>query len=166
MRNRVYFGSGEGVSAASADMKKIIRSVIKRTLENEKFPYGAEISVTFVTDDEIHEMNREYRGKDKPTDVLSFPLTNGEPEAEDIIDGVAALGDIVISVETAARQAAEYGHSIERETAFLTVHSMLHLLGYDHEVSEEDEKYMNDTCEAILAKEGLFRNTAKPEEKK
>ena len=79
---------------------------------------------------------------------------------------MAALGDIVISAETAARQAAEYGHSIERETAFLTVHSMLHLLGYDHEVSEEDEKYMNDTCEAILAKEGLFRNTAKPEEKK
>lgn len=165
MRNRIYFGRGEGVPQTDAGMKKIIRSVIGRTLKNEKFPYGAEISVTFVTDEEIHEMNREYRGKDKPTDVLSFPLTNGTPEKEDITEGVAALGDIVISVETAARQAAEYGHSIERETAFLTVHSMLHLLGYDHEVSAEDEKYMNDTCEAILAEEGLFRNTAKPEEK-
>lgn len=166
MKNKIYFGRGEGVPAISAGMKKIVRDVIKKTLENENFAYGAEISVTFVLDPEIHRMNLEYREKDKPTDVLSFPLTSGEPEPEDIIDGVAALGDIVISLETAERQAKEYGHSLEREIAFLTVHSMLHLLGYDHEISEEDEKYMNDTCEKILAAAGLFRNTAIPEGQK
>lgn len=158
MKNKIYFGRGAGAPAVSAEIKKILRDVIKRTLENESFAYGAEISVTFVLDLEIHEMNREYRGKDKPTDVLSFPLTSGVPEAEDIVNGMAALGDIVISLETAERQAREYGHSIEREIAFLAVHSMLHLLGYDHETSEEDERYMNDTCEKILAAAGLFRN--------
>lgn len=166
MRNRIYFGRGEGVPAIPTETKKTVRDVIKRTLENEKFAYGAEISVTFVLDPEIHAMNLEYRGKDKPTDVLSFPLTSGTPEPEDIIEGIAALGDIVISLETAERQAREYGHSTMREIAFLTVHSMLHLLGYDHEVSEDDEKYMNDTCEKILVAAGLFRNTAIPEGEK
>ena len=80
--------------------------------------------------------------------------------------GGGAGGDWGIAHETAERQAKEYGHSLEREIAFLTVHSMLHLLGYDHEISEEDEKYMNDTCEKILAAAGLFRNTAIPEGRK
>ena len=114
MKNKIYFGRGEGVPAIPTETKKTVRDVIKRTLENENFAYGAEISVTFVLDSEIHAMNLEYRGKDKPTAVLSFPLTSGTPEPEDIIEGIAALGDIVISLEAAERQAREYGHSTMR----------------------------------------------------
>ena len=107
----------------------------------------------------IHELNREYREKDRPTDVLSFPMW----EKEELDDGTAldghavTLGDIIISAEKAQAQAQEYGHSIEREIAFLSVHSTLHLLGYDHEVSEEDEKYMNQKQEEALIKIGLPR---------
>ena len=97
-------------------------------------------------------MNRESRGVDRPTDVLSFPVFD-----EDFGVGLSVLGDIVISYETAVRQANEYGHAVEREIAFLTVHSMLHLLGYDHETSPEDEKEMFARQEEILALMGQKR---------
>ena len=97
-------------------------------------------------------MNLETRGVDRPTDVLSFPVFD-----EDFGVGYAVLGDIVISYDTAKRQAEQYGHSLERELAFLTVHSVLHLLGYDHETSPEDEKEMFSRQEAILVSMGLKR---------
>ena len=138
--------------------KQIIQAV-GETLKDEKFPYSAEVSVTFIDNKKIHKLNLEHRDKDKPTDVLSFPMW----EKEELEDGSAfeghavTLGDIIISAEKAKAQAQEYGHSIERELCFLAVHSTLHLLGYDHEVSEEDEKYMNAKQEEILTRIGLTR---------
>ncbi len=141
------------------NIRKLIISAVGETLKDEKFPYSAEISVTFITNKAIHKLNREHRGKDRPTDVLSFPMW----EREELLDGSAfdghavTLGDIIISAEKAKAQAEEYGHSLEREMTFLAVHSTLHLLGYDHEVSEEDERYMNEKQEEILTKIGLTR---------
>ena len=116
----------------------------------------AEVSLMFTDDETIHEMNREYRGIDRPTDVLSFALEEGEEE--EIYGGPEEnlLGDIIISVETATRQAEEYGHSVEREMAFLALHGMLHLLGYDH-MEEEERQEMRAQEEAILASLGITR---------
>jgi probable rRNA maturation factor len=124
---------------------------------------GYQVAVTLVDDARIHELNREYRGIDRPTDVLSFALQEqgeGEPEfdieLEPDADFVDSLGDIVISVETCKRQAQEYGHSIERELAFLAVHGFLHLIGYDHETAEEEQD-MFRRQEEILQSVGLTR---------
>lgn len=116
----------------------------------------AEVSLMFTDDETIHEMNREYRGIDRPTDVLSFALEEGEEE--EIYGGPEEnlLGDIIISVETATRQAEEYGHSVEREMAFLALHGMLHLLGYDH-MEDEERQEMRAQEEAILASLGITR---------
>ena len=108
----------------------------------------------------IHELNRDFRGIDRPTDVLSFPLFEGEMPSSETEDGEKhklPLGDIVISTEKAMEQAEEYGHSIEREIAFLCVHSVLHLLGYDHERSEDEEKDMFRRQEEILDACGFKR---------
>lgn len=161
MKSRLYFSNEQSTIKIGFRLKRLMNKAVSAVLAQEKFPYAAEVSVSFVDDETIHVRNREYRGVDKPTDVLSFPLTDGKPGAEDILDGSVMLGDIVISGDTALRQAKEYGHSIEREVCFLTVHSMLHLLGYDHEQSTEHETYMNDSCERILAGMKLYRNTAK-----
>ncbi|MBE3585544.1 rRNA maturation RNase YbeY [Desulfofundulus thermocisternus] len=114
----------------------------------------AEVSLVFVDDDYIHRLNREYRGVDRPTDVLSFALQEGEPmpaAGEEIL-----LGDVVISLEMARRQSEEYGHSFEREVAFLIVHGVLHLLGYDHQ-TEEQRRAMREKEETIMARMGLGR---------
>jgi len=100
------------------------------------------VSITFTDNESIRELNREYRDIDRATDVLSFPM---DDEGDDVV-----LGDIVISLERAKEQAIEYGHSLEREISFLCVHSTLHLLGYDHETGEEDEKEMFMKQEEIL----------------
>jgi probable rRNA maturation factor len=117
---------------------------------------SAEVSVTLTDNVYIHELNKKYRGIDRPTDVLSFALNEGdEPE---VFDGpeVNMLGDIIISVERAEEQASEYGHSVEREIAFLTVHGMLHLLGYDH-MEEEDRKEMRQEEDFVMGKLGITR---------
>lgn len=117
---------------------------------------SAEVSVTLTDNVYIHELNKKYRGIDRPTDVLSFALNEGdEPE---VFDGpeVNMLGDIIISVERAVEQASEYGHSVEREIAFLTVHGMLHLLGYDH-MEEEDRKEMRQEEDFVMEKLGITR---------
>ena len=159
MKTRVYFTNKQSKHRIGARLTELIETAIEKTLRRERFRKNAEISVTFVDNEEIHALNREFREKDKPTDVLSFPLFEAcEGFEEDPAIGAVALGDIVISAERAWEQAEEFGHSFAREVCFLAVHSTLHLLGYDHETSEEDEKYMNDTQEAILAKMGLRRN--------
>lgn len=112
--------------------------------------YG-EVSVSFVSDEEIHALNRTYRDVDRPTDVLSFGM-----EEEESAPGVRMLGDIVISLPTAQRQAGEYGHSLEREVGFLLVHGFLHLNGYDHETAE-DERDMFNIQEQVLDSIGLRR---------
>lgn len=139
------------------ELRALIRSAVHAALKYEAFEDSAEVSVVFTDDENIHALNNEYRHVDRPTDVLSFPTFEEEPNGE----GKIVLGDIVISLERAAAQAEEYGHSFERETAFLCVHSMLHLLGYDHETSEEDEKDMFARQEAILETMGLTREGEK-----
>ena len=136
----------------------LIRRCCNAVLVNENFEGSAEISVRFVDDEIIHELNREYRHVDRSTDVLSFPL--GENGVYDINrdTGAKILGDIVISMQHAVMQADLYGHSLQREIAFLTVHSMLHLLGYDHEAEGLERVRMREKEEAVLTQLGLKRN--------
>lgn len=158
MKLKIYYANEQKKIKIPLSLRNLINRVVKATLENENFKKDAEVSVSFVDNETIHKLNLEYRGKDKPTDVLSFPMTDGEEDGEiDLSTGAVMLGDIIISAEKAMEQANEYGHGIEREICFLAVHSTLHLLGYDHETSEDDEKYMNQTQEAILQKIGLTR---------
>jgi probable rRNA maturation factor len=136
----IYFSATEKFSEISYDLKMVIRNSVEATLDYESFPYDAEVSVTLCSAEHIHSLNKEFRGVDRPTDVLSFPMyDNGVFPPDECLVGVA-LGDIVISVPRAKEQAAELGNSFLREVAFLTVHSTLHLLGYDHERSEEDDE--------------------------
>lgn len=148
--NITYYISNEQEKIPYSEVfEKIIKENVEKTLEFESFEKDAEVSVTFTDNERIKELNSEYRNIDRETDVLSFPMDeNGE-------DGV--LGDIVISLEKAKQQSEEYGHSLEREVAFLCVHSVLHLLGYDHETSEEDEKEMFGKQEKILELTGYTR---------
>lgn len=139
-------------------IRLLIRKCCHAVLESEGIHHDAEISVSLVNNEEIHKLNNEFRGIDRPTDVLSFPLgENGEYD-EDPETGAYILGDIVISLETALKQSQIYGHSLEREVGFLTVHSMLHLLGYDHEESSLAERIMREKEEAILGNLGISRD--------
>ena len=115
-------------------------------------PKSAEVSVALVDDDYIRRLNRAYRGKDSPTDVLSFAFREGDQ----LPGGEGLLGDVVVSLEAARRQCREYGHSYEREVAFLVVHGVLHLLGYDHQ-DEEGRRAMREKEEAVLSRLGLAR---------
>lgn len=135
--------------------KKLIRTACKTVLECENFLDSAEINVTFVTDEEIKELNNLYRQIDKSTDVLSFPLGENGTYDKNPENDCFMLGDVVISVEHALMQAEEFGHSAEREIAYLTVHSVLHLLGYDHVLEGEDKKLMREREELALKKMGL-----------
>lgn len=139
-------------------IRLLVRRCCHAVAVTEKFDNDFEVSVSFVNDKRIHELNREYRNIDRPTDVLSFPL--GENGVYDINNetGASLLGDIVISIETALKQASLYGHSLEREIGFLTVHSMLHLLGYDHELGKLEERIMREKEEEILNTLGISRD--------
>ena len=145
-------------------IRMLVRRCCHAVLEYESFSNDAEVSVSFVNDSQIHELNKEHRNIDRSTDVLSFPL--GEDGVYDINyeTGASLLGDIVISLETATKQAQVYGHSLEREVGFLTVHSMLHLLGYDHEESSLQERIMREKEEAILEQLGISRDESFVEE--
>lgn len=145
--------------------EKVIEQIVKLSLEAENFAQNVEVSVTIVDNDEIHRINKEFRNIDLPTDVLSFPLLefeNGvllEETAKENINidtNEIVIGDIIISIERAAEQAQEYGHSLKREIAFLTAHSMYHLMGYDH-MEPEEEKIMSAKQEAVLQKAGITR---------
>ncbi|MBE6717870.1 MAG: rRNA maturation RNase YbeY [Ruminococcaceae bacterium] len=131
------------------EYENLVKNAVEGTLKYESFEKDCEISVTFTDNENIRELNREYRDIDRETDVLSFPM---EDDGEEVV-----LGDVVISLEKAKEQAEEYGHSIEREISFLCVHSCLHLLGYDHETSEDDEKIMFAKQEEILKNIGQIR---------
>ena len=136
-------------------LRMLVRRCCNAVLRIENFPGPAEISVTFVNNEQIHELNRQYRDKDMPTDVLSFPMgENGEYDVNHDT-GAKILGDIVISMEKAVEQAQRYGHSLEREVGYLTAHSMLHLLGYDHETSGLDRVRMREKEEQVMSQLGL-----------
>jgi len=139
---------------------KTIEDLLQYAADIEKVAQDAEISVTFVTNERIQEVNREYRDKDQPTDVISFALEEmGEGEIEILgIEQPPVLGDIIISIQRAKEQAEEYGHTFLRELGFLAVHGFLHLLGYDH-MTEEDEKVMFTKQKEILNNYGLKRTS-------
>ncbi len=137
------------------EMVEILNKVIRKTLEIEGLSNEIEVCVSFVDNDEIKQLNKNFRGKDKETDVLSFPQYN-EEELLQNRSNIVVLGDIVISLEKAKEQALEYGHSFEREVAFLTAHSMYHLLGYDHD-TEENTKIMRSKEERVLDLLGILR---------
>lgn len=139
---------------------KTIEDLLQYAADMEEVAQDAEISVTFVTNERIQEVNREYRDKDQPTDVISFALEEiGEGEIEIIgIKQPPVLGDIIISIQRAKEQAEEYGHTFLRELGFLAVHGFLHLLGYDH-MTEEDEKVMFTKQKEILNSYGLKRTS-------
>ena len=138
-----------------------MQSVLRRTADLLELGPDVEISVLLVDNETIRTLNRDYRDKDAATDVLSFPMEEELPDetAPQIIGGPTErmLGDLVISVERAVEQAAEYGHAVERELAFLTVHGMLHLLGYDH-MEEADRREMRQEEEYVMGKLGISRD--------
>lgn len=141
-------------------IRLLIRRCCHAVLELENFEGSAEVSVTFVDNERIHELNLQYRNIDRETDVLSFPLgENGEYDVN-LDTGAKMLGDIVISAEKAFEQAELYNHPLQREIGFLTVHSMLHLLGYDHEKGGLEEVHMREKEETVLTQIGWKRNNS------
>lgn len=145
-------------------LEKVINDAVKTSMDIEAFNIKSEVSILLVDDEKIREINNEHRQIDKATDVLSFPVVDireGEIVSDtgdfNLDEELLLLGDIIISLETAKRQADEYGHSFEREIAFLTTHGVFHLLGYDHMEKEEEEKMLYKQ-ETVLRKLGLVRN--------
>lgn len=149
---KIYFENETDTAIDSAIVDNIKR-VIEKTVAEEYDGRSFEVSVTIVTNDEIRALNAEYRGKDAPTDVLSFPMDEFDDTSH-----IEPLGDIVISIDRAEEQAKEYGHSLMRELCFLTAHSTLHLLGYDHENGDEERLIMEQKQEEILKSLNITRD--------
>ncbi len=160
MSNKVLITNSQKAVKVPSGLRILIRRSCNAVLEFEHFDGPAEISGTCVDNAAIAELNGQYRNKPMPTAVLSFPL--GEDGKYDIDEnnGCKLLGDIVISMEKAMEQAELYGHSLQREVAFLTVHSMLHLLGYDHENGGLEAVRMREKEEAVLIQLGLPRTVS------
>ena len=155
----IYFENSQDKLEVTYKLKRLVRFAIEATLAYENYHNSVEVSVTFTDNAGIKKLNKKYRKIDKETDVLSFPLFDFEGTDEPPVDEIEnMLGDIVVSLEKAQAQADEYGHSFEREVAFLCVHSTLHLLGYDHETSEEDELDMRQRQTAVMEMLGLAVN--------
>ena len=153
---KIDFENRQELLPLSYKLKMLVRRAVETTLDYEQYENPIEVSVTFTDNEGIRELNRKFRNIDRPTDVLSFPLFDytGESEEPPVDEFVGMLGDIVISLEQAKKQAEEFGHSFEREAAFLTVHSMLHLLGYDHEAGGDEEADMRRRQREILDRRG------------
>lgn len=139
-------------------LRMLIRRCCTAVLTMENFEGDAEVSVTLVDNEQIHELNKQHRNIDSETDVLSFPLGVDGVYDINLDTGEAQLGDIVISLEKAIEQAERYGHSLQREVGYLTVHSMLHLLGYDHENGGLELLHMREKEEQALTELGLKRD--------
>lgn len=149
------------------ELERLIEDCVSQTLKMERVNIPVEVSILLVDDHQIHQLNRQYRGVDSPTDVLSFPMLEfGEGQDRGELQAVLnaacrdgqtlLLGDIVLSLERAQHQAQEYGHSFSREVGYLVVHGMLHLLGYDHE-QEEQRLRMRQKEEKVMEMLGLSR---------
>ena len=138
----IKFVATKSLPGVDYNLKMVIRKAISATLGEEDFSLPADVSVTFCDNAYIKKLNKKYRGKNSHTDVLSFPMYDFPEDEGELFPGdeTLSLGDIVISLERAAEQAKELGNTFEREVAFLAIHSTLHLLGYDHERSAEDEE--------------------------
>lgn len=155
-RVMIYFQNEQKAMPVTYALKRLVRQAVVVTLAYEGFGNDCQLSVTFTDNDGIRHLNERFRGIDRATDVLSFPLLDFEGSDEPPTDEpTVPLGDVVLSLERTATQAEEFGHSFEREAAFLCVHSMLHLLGYDHENGGEQEKDMRKRQREILEQMGL-----------
>ena len=155
----VYFKNEQSKYLITPALKGAVRRAVKATLEYVDVRRMTEVSVTFTDNEKIRVLNGQYRKKDAPTDVLSFPLIDWDSSEELPDDGSSffplALGDIVISLEKAHAQAIEYDQSLIREVSFLAIHSTLHLLGYDHETSPEDEREMFGIQDIVIGMLGI-----------
>jgi probable rRNA maturation factor len=164
MEHEILFDSD--LAQDTADYEALVRQVISATLEAERVEVPCEVDVLFTDDEGIHQINLEQRGVDRPTDVLSFPMfewTPGEPPTEETAEldpatELLPLGDMVLNLDRAKAQAEEFGHSTQRELAYLTVHSVLHLLGYDHMDDGPMQKQMRGREEEILSSLGITRD--------
>lgn len=143
----IYFDNRQDLIKIDEEIEKIVEKSIEAALKEIEFTEDYEVSVSFVGDEEIHELNRDYRGVDRTTDVLSFPMDD---------EFTNMLGDIVININKVIEQAKEYGHSEKREISYLTVHSTLHLMGFDHE-EEEDKKEMRAVEDRVMEKLEISR---------
>ncbi len=162
-QTKVFIENEQTQTEFTREYAELLRKTALCCLEEEKTEIGCEINILITDDAAIREINRQFRDIDNPTDVLSFPMAdivkgkiNEEGGDLDIDEGLLVIGDIVISMETAVRQSEQYGHSLERELAFLTAHGMFHLLGYDH-MESRDEETMMSKQEKVLDKLGLKR---------
>ncbi|MDL2219298.1 rRNA maturation RNase YbeY [Ruminococcaceae bacterium OttesenSCG-928-O06] len=166
MAHKVYITNQQKAVKIPSGLRILIRRSCNAVLELENFSRAAEVSVTFVDNAEMARLNKQYRDNPNPTDVLSFPITQDGQYEVNQDTGAVVLGDIVISMEKAVEQASIYGHTLQREVAFLTVHSMYHLLGYDHEKGGLEAVHMREKEENALIKLGLPRTVSytKPED--
>lgn len=149
---KVHIINKQKLVTVPVGLRLILRRVCHAVLRSENFNSSAEVNVTFVDNGYIRKLNREYRGKDVATDMLSFPslLENGEYEVNSET-GAKILGDIILSIEKARDEAEEEHSSMKGKLLYWTAHSLLHLLGYDHEKSREDDVFMRDRAECIMA---------------
>lgn len=154
---KIYVKNKYDEFALTHELKTVLKKVCTGVLKSEKINFSSEISITLVDNQRIKRLNKKHRNIDRETDVLSFPMFEREDFPKLPRDEQIPLGDIVISIEKTAQQARNYGHSFEREFAFLTAHSMLHLLGYDHEILSE-EKDMFARQEKVLDDLGFKRD--------
>ncbi|MFR8926741.1 rRNA maturation RNase YbeY [Peptoniphilus senegalensis] len=146
----IYYDDRQDDIKISEEIKDLIEKSIAAVLKVEELDENVEVSVSFVGDEEIRELNRDYRGVDKSTDVLSFPMDD-----EFILDN-RILGDVIINTRRVMEQAEELGHSNEREFSYLTVHSILHLLGYDH-MEDEDKRQMREREKLAMKELSIYR---------
>lgn len=146
----IYYDDRQDDIKISEEIKDLIEKSIAAVLKVEELDENVEVSVSFVGDEEIRELNRDYRGVDKSTDVLSFPMDD-----EFILDN-RILGDVIINTRRVREQAEELGHSNEREFSYLTVHSILHLLGYDH-MEDEDKRQMREREKLAMKELSIYR---------
>ncbi len=159
----IYIEDEQTVIMVKEEQLNLLKKTVMQCLKNEGFKLGCEINILLTDNEYIRQLNKQHRDIDKSTDVLSFPMAdikNGEIMSDqgdiDMDEGLLLLGDIIISMETALKQSEEYGHSLERELAFLTAHGVFHLLGYDH-LERDTEADMISRQEAALEKLGLKR---------
>lgn len=157
MTLKIYFSNEQEKYTHDSVLERLVHRAVRGALVSEGVDFDCEVSVTFTDNEGIRELNREYRDKDSATDVLSFPMYSFTEDDMPDTEFTVELGDIVLSLERAAEQAVEFGHTYEREVAFLTVHSVLHLLGYDHEISPEDEADMIERQKKIMNELNILR---------
>lgn len=159
-RTKVIISDRQKAVKIPTGIRLLIRRCCNAVLQLEKIPGACEVSVSFVDTDEIQQLNAKFRNNDYPTDVLSFPLGVDGNYDVNPATGAKQLGDIVLCVPIAAEQAKKYGHSFQREVGYLTVHSMLHLLGYDHEQGGIEAVRMREKEETVMISLGLPRNSS------